>query len=246
MNSHGISVFYCSNDPEVAIAEIRPPVGCRVVVACFEIVRPIRLLDLTALEDVVTKGSVFDPKFIDILERTKFLQNLSRLITMPVMPNDVDLEYLSTQAIADFLASINVPSIDGIVFPSVQTNDEMLNFVFFHKAARVKKIDLPVGTEICSSLGLMSDEGWEDYYSVSEEIPSKRGEDVKETFLGSQPPVDSTAVDYTLELDQRLPTLTIDLVSVSVYTVEAVKYRTRKQVVNRHRSEKYDRDFPVF
>ena len=35
MNAQGISVFYGSTAPEVALAEIRPPVGSRVVVVCF-------------------------------------------------------------------------------------------------------------------------------------------------------------------------------------------------------------------
>ena len=61
MNAHGISVFYGASDPMVALAEVRPPVGSKVAVARFEIVRPIRLLDPTALGDDATIGSIFDP-----------------------------------------------------------------------------------------------------------------------------------------------------------------------------------------
>ena len=39
MNARGISVFYGTNEPRVAIAEVRPPVGSQVAVARFEIVR---------------------------------------------------------------------------------------------------------------------------------------------------------------------------------------------------------------
>jgi hypothetical protein len=55
MNARGISVFYGANDPRVALAEVRPPVGSRVAVARFEIIRPLRLLDLTALSDATVE-----------------------------------------------------------------------------------------------------------------------------------------------------------------------------------------------
>jgi hypothetical protein len=60
MNPHGISVFYGALDPTVALAEVRPPVGSRVVVGRFELLRPLRLLDLEALRDLNVEGSIFD------------------------------------------------------------------------------------------------------------------------------------------------------------------------------------------
>ncbi|MDX9710355.1 MAG: RES domain-containing protein [Trichloromonas sp.] len=89
MNAHGISVFYGSDDSGVAIAEVRPPVGSQVAVARFEIVRPLRLLDLTALSSVNEDGSIFDPGWAARLERATFLRSLSLRITKPVMPNRV-------------------------------------------------------------------------------------------------------------------------------------------------------------
>ena len=52
MNAHGISVFYGANQQLVALAEVRPPVGAQVAIGRFEIVRPLRLLDLSALDGV--------------------------------------------------------------------------------------------------------------------------------------------------------------------------------------------------
>src|SRR5438874_6950184 len=72
MNARGISVFYGANDPLVALSEVRPPVGSRVAVARFNIIRPIRLLDLAALSSVVVKGSIFDPTWLARLERAAF------------------------------------------------------------------------------------------------------------------------------------------------------------------------------
>lgn len=153
MNARGISVFYGANEPKVAIAEVRPPVGSRVTVARFEIIRPLRLLDLTALGAVAEHGSVFDPDFAHRMERAMFMRSLSRHITRPVMPDDESFEYLATQAIADFLATENEPQLDGIVFPSVRAAGDALNVVLFHKAARVEAIKLPAGTEIEARTG---------------------------------------------------------------------------------------------
>jgi hypothetical protein len=119
MNARGISVFYGATSPEVALGEIRPPVGSRVLVGKFELLRPVRLLDVAALQSVLVKGSIFDSGFIRRLERAKFLEGLSRRISMPVMPNDEISNYLITQAIADYLAtdysrSITLPSLRTI------------------------------------------------------------------------------------------------------------------------------------
>jgi len=101
MNAGGISVFYGASDSSVALAEVRPPVGSKVAVARFEIIRPVRLLDLTALSEVSSRGSVFDPELGSRLEHAMFLCKLSERITKPVMPDDEAFEYLVTQAIAD-------------------------------------------------------------------------------------------------------------------------------------------------
>ena len=135
MNARGVSVFYGANDPRVAIAEVRPPVGSQVAVARFEIVRPLRLLDLTALRTVSEGGSIFDPELASQMERAMFLRSLSQRLTRPVMPDDEDFDYLPTQAIADFLATQNQPTIDGIMFPSVQVAGDALNVVLFYKGS---------------------------------------------------------------------------------------------------------------
>jgi hypothetical protein len=158
MNANGISVFYGANEPRVAIAEVRPPVGSQVAVARFDIIRPLRLLDLTALSAVSEGGSIFDPALAGRLERAMFLRSLSQRMTQPVMPDDEAFDYLPTQVIADFLATENEPAIDGIVFPSVQAAGNALNISLFHKAARVEELTIPAGTEIQASTGHMGED----------------------------------------------------------------------------------------
>jgi hypothetical protein len=242
MNARGISVFYGSNNPKVALAEVRPPVGSEVAVARFEIIRPVRVLDLTVMSEVITTGSIFDPTFGGRLERTTFLQSLSRRITMPVMPDDETFEYLPTQAIADFLATERTPQIHGIIFPSIQAAGGALNVVLFHKAARVEQLALPKGTEVSARLGQMYEEGWEIDYCVTEEVPALKVEPAnKEEYPIFEGFTDEVGGNWKPpNFDGQDVTLRIDLDSVKVHIVRAVEFRTEEHSVRRHRWEKSD------
>lgn len=245
MNAHGISVFYGANNPKVALVEVRPPVGSRVAVARFEIVRPLRLLDLTALSAVSTTGSIFDRAFAGRLERAMFLRSLSHRITKPVMPDDEPFEYIATQAVADFLATESTMQLDGIIFPSVQTAGLSLNIVLFHKAAKVEQLDLPEGTEMRASLGLMDEDRWQVEYTVVEEVPPKKEKDDEKTntlsfeYLRREDVGDLEGLPF----DPRLSTLKIDLDSVTVHIIKAVEFTTEEHKVYRHREEKHEPDF---
>lgn len=241
MNARGISVFYSATDAGVAIAEVRPPVGSKVAVARFSIIRPLRLLDLTALEDVHDGGSIFDPSLKDRLERAAFLQSLGLRITRPVMPDDEAFDYLATQAIADFLATENEPRLDGIVFQSAQSK-EGRNVVLFHKAARVETMEFPKGTEFKAHSGYGTEDGWEADYSVSElvppsALPTPKGDYDVFGFLshhGSPPRWND---------DFREAALRVDPASVEVHHVDWVQVQCTTYKVDRHRSEKRDWKF---
>lgn len=243
MNARGISVFYGATKADAAIAEVRPPVGSYVAVARFEIIRPVRLLDLTALNDVIDGGSIFDPTVMGRLERAKFLRTLGELITRPVMPDDEAFEYLPTQAVADFLAALQEPVIDGIVFPSVQAAGSALNVVLFHKAARVEAIALPAGTEVRAWPSSTDDDSGEPEYTVYVETP-----DTKPTATRPDPhewePLGLTdPSDVGHAFDARPVTLCVDTKSVVVHHVSRVKVMTSHFKVNRHTIVKRPPDF---
>jgi hypothetical protein len=241
MNARGISVFYGSNDPGVAIAEVRPPVGSQVAVARFEVIRPLRLLDLTALGNVREGGSVFDSGLASRMERAIFLRSLSQRITRPVMPDDEVFEYLPTQAIADFLATENDPPVDGIIFPSIQVAGDVLNVVLFHKAARIEAIDLPKGTEIDARTGQTYEEGWEVEYSVTEHVPPAPTPDSEKTDDSDNLPILAMIAhgpQTPYDNDSRGITLRIDLDSIKVHVVQRVDIDTVEHDVRRRRLEK--------
>ncbi|MDO8294341.1 MAG: RES domain-containing protein [Gallionella sp.] len=251
MNAKGISVFYGANDPEVALAEVRPPVGSQVVVARFDILRPIRLLDLTALDKVTSKqGSIFDSDYSHHLEKAMFLRSLSRRIRKPVMPDDEAFEYLPTQAIADFLANEGTTNIDGIIFPSVQSDGKSLNVALFHKAARVAEIDLPAGAKVNASLGTIGENGWDAGYSVIEWVPHEKDKSEKKEQLHDLGYFDSDCFDLDdievlgdLNCGIRKKTLKIDLESIKVHVIKAVEFTTEKHPVSRHRWKKHEHEF---
>ena len=146
MNAKGISVFYGATDDHTAIAEVRPPVGSMVVTARFDVIRPLRLLNLNDLASMRPhRGlSYFNPIRRSLTERCAFLKDLQRQLTMPVMPDSAESGYLITQAIADFLATHEKLNLDGILFPSVQVQQDTSpgqNVILFNKASGVERLE---------------------------------------------------------------------------------------------------------
>ncbi|MFM0665906.1 RES family NAD+ phosphorylase, partial [Paraburkholderia sediminicola] len=149
MNSKGISVFYGALERRTALHEVRPPVGAAVAIAAFTLIRPLRLLHLSALTAARLDPSLslFDPATRSIAQRCDFINSLEAELTKPVLPSFTDGGYLITQAIADYLATHRGLNLDGIFFKSAQYHgmvDEAggHNVILFHKAAAVKIPDV--------------------------------------------------------------------------------------------------------
>ena len=236
MNAHGISVFYGATDASVAIAEVRPPVGSQVAIATFEIIRPLRLLDVTAFETITEDGSIFDEETATRMERAVFLQSLGRRIARPILPDDEALDYLPTQAIADYLATRSEPNVDGIMFHSTQIPLNARNVVLFHKAARVESIDVPDGIEISAEVYRREDDR-EAKYSVFEKAASETVIDTPNERGSHGSMLDFRADlfdDLPHKYDCREPTLRIRSEAIKVHPVQRVRYDTKEYNV-RHR-----------
>lgn len=237
MNAHGIAVFYGATDAKIALTEVRPPMGSKVVVGRFELIRAVRLLDIEALRSVYVDGSIFDRGYIRRLERAKFLRWLSTQMTLPVMPNDEPFGYLATQAIADFLATHANPPLDGILYPSVQGSEAKLNVVLFHKASRVEGLAIPEGTEISAQLTSSTDEGDYPSYNVWEKVPSvdrSSSNNADSDLLSISAGLDAFKPE---EYDAREVTLRLDLSSLEVHHVTGLLIETDSHKVSRYRFE---------
>lgn len=227
MNARGISVFYGAMDAATALAEVRPPVGSQVVIAKFILERPLKLLDVEALKSVATAGSIFDPNYLARIQRANFLRILSNRISRPVMPNEEAFEYLATQAVADYLAT--EANLDGIIFPSVQVGHTASNVVLFHRSSRVEGIELQKGTEISIDLEQHDDDDDAPDYHVWEVVFPPPATAQKEPS-----PLDfDILTPFHEPLDSRPPSLKIDLDSVTVHDIKAVKFSAKEYPVDR-------------
>lgn len=229
MNAKGISVFYGATETKAALAEVRPPVGSKVTIAKFELLRSLRMLDLTALSYTHFDGSIFSEAYSKLVSRNVFLKGFGAMLSRPIMPDEQDFEYLPTQAIADFLASDSELNLDGIIFSSAQSNLG-LNAVLFHKASRIKVIKRTKETTVYASLS-----EWDDFeeksvpkYKVTETIPFAKTEEppsVIEEFIESY---------LSDEYERREFTLNIDVNSITVEYINKVEVDSTSYPVSRN------------
>ena len=247
MNGQGIPVFYGAMDQSTCVSEVRAPVGSRVVVGKFELLRSIRLLDLDALANVYVKGSFFDPNHLVQTNRAAFLKRLVSEVSRPVMPWDEALEYLPTQAVAEYLANKSCPRLDGIMFRSSQTDGNGRNLVLFNHACLVQSDELPPGTQVEVHIPTIYDDDEEQFDSifVFETIPSNESDEERPTDPERRPigpirlfPLDEQRVPET----HGDPVLRLDEKSVEVLQIKGVKYTSSSHVVSRHRETKEERD----
>lgn len=234
MNAHGVSVFYGATSAKVALAETRPPVGSKVIVGRFELLRSVRLLDVEALRSVLVKGSLFDESFAHRLAVARFLERLSHRITIPVLPDDEPFEYLVTQAIADYLAGRRDPALDGIIYPSIQVRGDERNIVLFHKAARVAEFAPPEGSEIVVHTHEWDEDGPTPDYVVWEKHPPEAADDDDDDRL----PRLFDLFPEKADSDMRDTALQLDTGAVTVHHVEAIEFATKPYKVT-HRRDKH-------
>ena len=221
------------------IAEVRAPVGSSVVMARFRFLRTVRLLDLEALRCVYFGGSHFDPDYEEHRGRAEFLGSLVGELSKPVMPVDESTEYLMTQAVAEYLASRVAPSLDGIVFRSSQTGGDGRNLLLFSGSCGVEPDLAGPNTDVRVYIPTASQEDWQESIVVSERVPQDH-QPKAPPIEGSEEPSDHdrllACLDQPFCQCSSEPTLRIDLDSVKVLNIKAVRYDYLCQSVVRHAS----------
>lgn len=238
MNPRGVSLFYGASDPAAALAEVRPPVGSRAVLARFDVIRPLRLLDIEALRTVYVEGSIFDSGYMGRLELAKFLERLSLRMTQPVQREDEPADYLITQVIADYLASNS--TIDGLLYPSVQQSGTHQNVVLFRGSSRVAELDRPSATEVSVHLDESDEDGSYPSYSVFETLPAPEPEAEPEDDWGVFEPSFVSNPFGELE-DARDPALKLAIDTLEVHHVRAISITTEAHSVWVHRFQPQER-----
>ena len=212
MNADGISVFYGARSKKVALAEIRPPVGSRVVISRFRAVkeRTIRLLDVQGLRIAYEKHGSADQSKNEAVE---FIENFSKQVKMPVVPENESAEYIITQVIADYLSARIDWNIDGLIYNSAQTNAKNHeNIVLFHKSSKVRDLE---EDETDMLMNRIKSKKFD--VGGSEMTKEKRNDLLK-----------SVAPDT--RNDSRGPTLEVDVGSISLYRVKDAKFGTDPRI----------------
>jgi hypothetical protein len=231
MNPHGISVFYGATDCETAVAEVRPPVGSDVLVGRFEIIRPIQLLDLEAMQKAYKRGTCFNPTDVHAFKRAKFLRALGAIISRAVLPGDEPFEYLPTQAMAEYLSNREDLELDGILFGSAQTSSNGQNVVLFHEASRVETQEIAADTETTVRHYEVYDDGYESDFTVWVEPRVEEHEGGEERVYSDECHI-STSRD----------TLRLNLEAMSIHHVERIECKTQERRVWRHVQSEQDKD----
>jgi hypothetical protein len=238
MNATGIGVFYGALDTQTCIAEVRAPVGGSVVVGKFDLVQPVQLLDLPALQRVLVTHSHFDPEYLRIAEKCEFLRILAHRFSAPVLPGDEDFAYLFPQVVCEFLSAF--VGIDGVAFASSQRGGRGINIALFPKASRLEPLPPGVRTRLTTSF----DEDQLPTLSI-ETPPEPAGTLEPDQFWSFEqlPPsipevvLRATEVDGLDELVFIEPTLKLDLESIEIIDILGVSYKRKSQQLRTEKAQ---------
>ena len=234
MNAPGIRVFYGAMEKATCLAEIRAPAGSYVVIGRFELTKPLRLLNMTALEEIEVQRSYFDPEYSTELGRAAFLRRLVAEISRPVTPQDEILEYLPTQAVAEYLTNKVTPPLDGIILRSSQTRDEGHNLVLFNHASGVEH-DKPFPKTDLRVYIPRPDENGESNVFVFETTAPETATSPESTSTTTAGPI--WIIDHEEQDDPEpfgQPTLRLDPESVAILHTRGVKYDYVNSTISRH------------
>ncbi len=123
----GISYMYLGDSVDTCVAELHSSVGTRVCMGKFVTIRDMVLLDLTSVPKLPAK-SIFSPDYDHDMARAQaFMNGFINEIRCPMSDQDTGLEYLPTQALAEWTRH---QGYDGIGYLSSQ-NTRGHNYVLF-------------------------------------------------------------------------------------------------------------------
>jgi len=139
-NPSGIRYLYLADDPETAIAEVKPSKGALVAVAKFEVAklgRKLRLIDLTNPRACISPFLLSN--IADVRASMPFLESLGEELSVPTQPHRAMRDYLASQYLCEL---VKVSGYDGVVYRSSVGAGK--NFTFFDVDACIAVGDVGV------------------------------------------------------------------------------------------------------
>jgi hypothetical protein len=230
MNPAGISVFYGAFDPITCVAELRVPVGGSAIIGRFEILRPLRVLDLTRLEAAQRRISYFEPNYAELQGYAGFIHGFHAEVKRAVIPGRATLDYLPTQIVAEYLWARADPPFDGLIFGSSQLTNTQNNIALFPHASIVDGADDEAERKIHFSYTHSDEDGDNVEERVLFEplpapaqaaIPSRTGTSADDWFSPLPSDDEPAAIQPTLRLTED---------GVERHRVRAIAYETNRAV----------------
>ncbi|WP_180113607.1 RES family NAD+ phosphorylase [Acinetobacter sp. YH12063] len=115
-NPYGISYLYLAKTKEICIKEIRPNNGDTISIAKFNVTQQLNVIDLRSPRETISFLSLTSTNFIEILKLVSLLETFAEELSLPVLPNNSQREYIPTQFITEFFKTHG--NLDGIIFNS--------------------------------------------------------------------------------------------------------------------------------
>ncbi len=115
-NPYGISYLYLAQTSDICIKEIRPNNGDTISIAKFRVTRQLQVIDLRRPREKISFLSLGSSSYIDILKLVNLLETFANELSLPVLPNNSQREYIPTQFITEFFKTHG--NKDGLIFNS--------------------------------------------------------------------------------------------------------------------------------
>jgi hypothetical protein len=141
MNPSGISMFYCSKDKDLTIAEVVDRQSIEnffYTTAIFRNKNKIRLVDLCNIPNI---GSIFDDSENKERETLFFLKEFVNDISKPITSEDSIIDYIPTQIVTEYIKFNSKLNVDGIIYPSSKINGGNNIVLFYNHEESINNLD---------------------------------------------------------------------------------------------------------
>jgi hypothetical protein len=162
MSPAGISFFYGGLTPEVCINEVHPSVAENVMVAEFEVIKRLFVLNLATVFEA--RRSIFHPEYSFSYEEyfKPFLEHFVGDISKPIRKTDNEIEYVPTQVFTEFIKAINFKANYYLPDSNGNESDIFIDGVLFKSSVMKDGINLVLfrGPEISTTDSANSKDAW--------------------------------------------------------------------------------------
>ncbi len=119
-NPDGISYLYVAENLDTCLSEVRPSNGQTVYIAQFRPIKDFRVIDLRNPRKDISFLSLAEnddnDDFKNLIKLVNLLEEFSKELSLPVLPNRSRLDYIPTQFITEFFK--NIGFLGGLMFNS--------------------------------------------------------------------------------------------------------------------------------